>query len=241
MDVCVLSQEGAVLLHRNRQAASAPCLKAVAPYRDGLVVAVECLFTWYWLAALWADEGMPFVLGHALYMKAIYGGKAKNDKSDSHKIAAWLRGGMLPQAYGYPAELRAPRDLPRRRTHLRRKRAELLSHVQKTHSLYNLPESGQKIADKANHTGVAERLADPAVPKPIAGALALITYDAQLLHDLALSLANCQATRRSHPLSMTNRARHRPHPPPRVALRNPSDRPVPKRAGVRFVLPPRHV
>ena len=34
-------------------------------------------FTWYWLADLCAHEGIPFVLGHALYMKAIHGGKAK--------------------------------------------------------------------------------------------------------------------------------------------------------------------
>jgi hypothetical protein len=31
-------------------------------------------------------------------MKAIHGGKATNDKIDSHKIAALLRGGLLPQA-----------------------------------------------------------------------------------------------------------------------------------------------
>jgi hypothetical protein len=31
-------------------------------------------------------------------MKAIHGGKAKNDQIDSHKIATLLRGGMLPQA-----------------------------------------------------------------------------------------------------------------------------------------------
>ena len=29
-------------------------------------------------------------------MKAIHGGKAKNDKIDAHKIAVLLRGGMLP-------------------------------------------------------------------------------------------------------------------------------------------------
>ena len=98
MYVGVLSQEGEILLHRHMQAAPEPFLKAVAPSREGLVVAVECIFTWYWLADLCADEGIPFVLGHALYMTAIHGGKAKNDKIASHKIAALLRGGMLPQA-----------------------------------------------------------------------------------------------------------------------------------------------
>ena len=107
------------------KAAPEPFLKAVAPYRDGLVVAVGCIFTWYWLADLCAAQGMPFVLGHALYMKAMHGGKAKNDKIDSPKIAALLRGGLLPQAYVDPAAMRATRDLLRRRTHLRRKRAAL--------------------------------------------------------------------------------------------------------------------
>jgi transposase len=83
-------------------------------------------------------------------MKAIYGGKAKNDKIDAHKIAVLLRGGMLPQAYVYPAEMRATRDLLRRRMYLTRKRAELLTHVQNTNSQYNLPEIGKKIAYKAN-------------------------------------------------------------------------------------------
>jgi hypothetical protein len=30
-------------------------------------------------------------------MKAIHGGKAKNDRIDAHKVAVILRGGMLPQ------------------------------------------------------------------------------------------------------------------------------------------------
>jgi hypothetical protein len=79
MYVCILSHAGEILSHRNMQAAPEPFLKAVAPYREGLVVAVECLFTWYWLADLCAEQAIPFVLGHALYMKAIHGGKAKND------------------------------------------------------------------------------------------------------------------------------------------------------------------
>ena len=91
------------------KAAPEAFLKAVAPYRDGWVVAVECLFTWYWLADLCADQGIPFVLGHALYMKAMHGGKAKNDKIDSQKIAALRRGGILPQADVYPAQMRATR------------------------------------------------------------------------------------------------------------------------------------
>jgi len=175
MYVCMVSSDGEILLHRNMKAAPEPFLKAVAPYRDGLVVAVECMFTWYGLADLCAAQGIPFVLGHALYIKAIHGGKAKHDKIDSQKITALLRGGMLPQAYVYPAKMRATRDLLRRRTHLMRKRAELLAHVQTNNSQYNLPDIGKKMAYKANREGVAERFDDAAVQKTIEVDLALIT------------------------------------------------------------------
>jgi transposase len=188
MYVCIVNHEGEILLHRNMQAAPEPFLKAVAPYRDRLVVAVECIFTWYWLADLCAAEGISFVLGHALSMKAIHGGKAKNDKIDSQKIAALLRGGLLPQAYVYPAAMRATRDLLRRRTPLMRKRAELLAHVQNTNSQYNLPAIGKKIAYTANREGVAERFADAAVQKTIEVDLALLTYYDELLRDLELSI-----------------------------------------------------
>jgi transposase len=186
MYVCIVNRDGEILMHRNMKAVPEPFLKAIVPYRDNLVVAVECIFTWYWLADLCAQEGIAFVLGHALYMKAIHGGKAKNDKIDSQKIAVLLRGGMLPQAYVYPAPMRATRDLLRRRRHLMRKRAELLAHVQNTNSQYNLPEIGKKIAYKANRDGVAERFTDPAVQKTIEVDLALITYYDELLRDLEL-------------------------------------------------------
>jgi transposase len=121
-------------------------------------------------------------------MKAIHGGKAKHDKIDAHKIAVLLRGGMRPQAYVYPAKMRATRDLLRRRMHLMRKRAELLAHVQNTNSQYNLPEISKKLAYKANRAGMAERFPEPAVHKSITVDLALIdTYD-RLLTDLELDL-----------------------------------------------------
>ena len=71
-----------------------------------------------------------------------------------------------------------------------RKRAELLAHVHNTHSHYNLPEIGRKIAYTANRDGVAEQFADPAVQKTIEVDLALITYDDELLNDLELSIVH---------------------------------------------------
>jgi hypothetical protein len=158
MYLCILDREGATLLHKNSRCSPNDFLRAVEPFRDDLVVAVECIFTWYWLADFCRreGEGIEFVLGHALTMKAIHGGKAKNDRVDALKIATLLRGGMLPQAYVYPPEMRATRDLLRRRLHLVRCRANLLAHTQNTHHQYNLDPPAAKIAYKANREGVAE-------------------------------------------------------------------------------------
>ena len=49
MDVCILDQTGATLWHRNMPATPEALLKAVAPSRAQLVVAAECMLTWYWL------------------------------------------------------------------------------------------------------------------------------------------------------------------------------------------------
>src|SRR5215472_15136610 len=117
----VLDAQGETVLAKTIPASPKAFLQAVGPFRDGLAVACECMFAWYWLADLCLEEKIPFVLGHALYRKATHGGKAKTDKIDAHKIAALLRGGMLPQAYVYPAQMRATRDLLRRRIHLMRK------------------------------------------------------------------------------------------------------------------------
>jgi transposase len=188
MYLCILNQAGETLLHRNMTATPEALLKAIAPSRAQIVLAAECMCTWYWLADLCAEHGIPCVLGPALYMKAMHGGKAKNDKIDAHKIAVLLRGGMLPQASVYPAEMRATRDLLRRRMHLARKRGELLAHVHNTNSQYTLPAIGTKIADKANRDGVAERCADPAVHKSLAVDLALIPYDDALRRDVELTI-----------------------------------------------------
>jgi transposase len=131
---------------------------------------------------------MPFVLGHALSLKAMHGGKATNDTSDAQKIAVVLRGDMLPQASGSPAAMRATRDLLRRRMHLMRKRAELLAHIQNTNSQYHRPEIGKQLASTANREGVAERLPDPAGQQSIEVDLALIDHYDHLLRDVALSV-----------------------------------------------------
>jgi transposase len=167
MYLCILNKEGEVVYHRNIKTNPEAFIQAIQHFRDDIVVAVECMFAWYWLADLCEDEGITFVLGHALYMKAIHGGKSKNDKIDSRKIAGLLRGGLIPQAYVYPRKMRATRDLMRRRNHFMRKRAELFTHTQNTASQYNLPDQLGRIAKPRNRTGMVEKFSHPCVQMSI--------------------------------------------------------------------------
>ena len=108
MYVCILNNKGKVLVHQNIKTDPELFFEIIFPYIDDVAVGVECVFCWYWLADLCAAHKITFVLGHALYMKAIHGGKTKNDKIDSYKIALLLKGGNFPTTYTYPAMARHP-------------------------------------------------------------------------------------------------------------------------------------
>lgn len=188
MHVCVVNQAGETLVHQNLAAGPGRFLALVRPYRQNLVIGVECMFAWYWLSDLCQSEQIPFVLGHALYMKAIHGGKTKNDKIDSEKIARLLRGGMFPQAYAYPKEMRATRDLLRRRMMLMHARAEAIAHVQNTVSQYNLPALAKKLSFAANREGVAEHFSDDSVRRMVSSDLALMDHLDEQLQGIELYL-----------------------------------------------------
>ena len=200
---CILDQSGALLVHRHMPTDPETFLPAGAPYRPGMVGAVECLCPWDWLAALGADAGSPGVLGPALSRKAIQSGKAQQDQLAAQKIAALLRGAMRPQADVSPAQRRATRAWRRRRMPLAHKRAALLAHGQHTHSPSPLPAIGTQIASTANRAGVAERCAEAAVHPRSAVDLALITSYEARLRDVARTIV----TTATHPDAPTRSRR----------------------------------
>ena len=185
MSLCRLHRHGDSLVHRHMPAGPAPLLPAIAPSREDLVVWVACLCPWSWRADLCARAGMPGVLGPALSLPALQGGKATHDTIAAQNIAVLRRGGMLPQASVSPAAMRATRALLRRRVPLTRTRAALLAHIQPPTRQDTLPESGQQLASKAHRDGVAERCPAPAVPKRVAVARALMACYAQCRREVA--------------------------------------------------------
>ena len=76
--VCILNQQGDKLVHQKIGADPLALLQLLEPYIGNVVVGVECMHCWYWVSDFCQTHEINFVLGHALYMKAIHGGKAKN-------------------------------------------------------------------------------------------------------------------------------------------------------------------
>ena len=178
----VLNAKGKTVFEEDLAADPDEFLHAIKPYRKNIVVGCECMFAWYWLADLCEDEKIPFVLGHALYMKHIHGGKAKNDRIDAGKLANMLRGGLFPMAYVYPRAKRQTRDLLRRRSLFVQQRSQLIAHIVNTNSQFNLPPLAKKLSYAGNRSdAIAERFRDPSTQLMIRSDLALIdNYDTQI-------------------------------------------------------------
>ena len=176
MYLCILDHAGNKVLHRNVRAKPHDFLSAIAGFRDDLVVGAECMFTWYWLADLCLEEKIKFILGHALYMKAIHGGKKKDDKLDSEKIARLMRGGTFPLSYVYPSEMRATRDLVRRRMFLVRRRSELLAHVQLMNQQYNHDPFERMLKYAGNRRDVLDRFAESSAQLNVAADLEMVGH-----------------------------------------------------------------
>lgn len=94
-------------------------LVELAPLRDsveGLVV--ESTYNWYWLVDGLMEAGYRVHLANTAAIVQYQGLKYSDDTSDALWLAKLLRLGILPEGYIYPKELRAVRDLLRKRRHL---------------------------------------------------------------------------------------------------------------------------
>jgi transposase len=172
--VVILDREGKVVFAKNLPANPDAFLRAVAPFRDGLLVACECMHCWYWLADTCRDHQINFVLGHAWAMKAVHGCKTKCDRKDAEAIARLLKGGNFPPAYAYPRERRGLRDLLRARLRLVRQRAELYGHVHTARRQANLSPVSSDVKYKTKRDGCTADITDPFVRRRVETHLTLL-------------------------------------------------------------------
>ncbi len=186
MYLCIINSLGEILYHKNHRADAANLLRALRPFREDVVVCAECIYTWYWLADVCADEEIPFVLGHAAAMRMIYGAKTKSDKVDSEKIARLLGAHMIPESYVYPSGMRETRSLLRRRMGLVYTRADYLAHLTCIRQQYNLESLGKNLGRKKNREGILSSFPEGDIARLAEVDLAVVDQLDPILYDLEL-------------------------------------------------------
>ena len=183
MYICVMDRQGKKLVHTNVKNNDFDFfLKLVTPYRHDLTVCCECMFGWYWLADACQAAGLTFVLAHALYVKAIHGGKNKNDRVDSEKLTHLLRSNLIPPAHVYPSEKRPLRALLRQRISFVWQRAHLLARIQSHQLAHNRATTRRSVRTVWAET-VLKTEAHPVWQLALQNDLAMVAhYDQQIGH-----------------------------------------------------------
>ena len=63
--VCIINLASEIMIHQKIAACPDALMKLVQPYIGNVVIGVECMHCWYWVAD-WCDEqGVDFILRHA--------------------------------------------------------------------------------------------------------------------------------------------------------------------------------
>ena len=154
--VTVVSDEQDRVLYNKRLPNDLPTiLRAFEPHRSGLQgIAVESTFNWYWLVDGLMEAGYKVHLVNTNAVRVYDGLKFTDDEDDARHLAHLLRLGILPTGYIYPKELRAVRDLARKRAQLVR---------QRTVQILSLENLAQRNAGKILSNRKVEELDEPAI------------------------------------------------------------------------------
>ena len=191
MYVCIMDRAGKKYLHQNMPCNFETFLLRVEPWYRRMAVGVEAMYSYYWLFDACVDAAIPFYLGHPYYMKSIHGGKKKNDRIDSKKIADLMRANHLPIGYPYPKEMRATRDLLRRRHRLVRLRGECYTHIQNTFSQHGILDvNHNSVKAKKTRRELMQRFDDPELQSTIETDLDLIDFCDPKIRKLEIQILN---------------------------------------------------
>ncbi len=127
----ILNEDRKRIMRRKLENNPALILNFWEPYKADLVgIAVESTFNWYWLIDLLQENGYRMHLANPAAMQKYKGLKHADDNHDAFWLAELLLLGILPEGYIFPKELRALRDLLRKRQHFVRVRTGLILSLQ---------------------------------------------------------------------------------------------------------------
>ncbi len=123
--VCIIDDDERVLTNTKVSSDIGSVLTVLQEYSpDNVKIVAESTFNWDWLVDGLRDQGYSIILAHTLGMHAITYAKVKTDRRDARTLAKLLRGGMIPEAYACPKEIRDVRDILRSRWNLVADRAK---------------------------------------------------------------------------------------------------------------------
>ena len=127
--VVVTDEEDRIIFQKRLANKLNEILASLAPHKEETVgVVIESTYNWYWLVDGLQDAGYQVHLANPSAIKKYEGLKFSGDFADAAYLAHLLRLGLLPEGYIFPRELRAVRDLARKRMQLVRCRtAQILS------------------------------------------------------------------------------------------------------------------
>ncbi len=127
----ILDQDRKRIMRRKLENNPAAILSFWEAYKPDLVgIVVESTYNWYWLVDLLQDNGYRAHLANTAGIQKYSGLKHVDDNHDAFWLAELLLLGILPEGYIFPKELRALRDLLRKRMHFVRVRTALLLSLQ---------------------------------------------------------------------------------------------------------------
>ena len=132
-------------------------LAALAPHREGTIGAVvESTYNWYWLVDGLMDAGYKVHLANPSAIKKYEGLKYSGDFADAAYLAHLLRLGLLPEGYIFPRELRAIRDLSRKRMQLVHCRTAQILSIENI----MMRETGGRMSGEKIKTLTAEKVSE---------------------------------------------------------------------------------
>jgi transposase len=149
-----------------------------APLGSDHQAVVESTAGWYWLNDLLEDHGIPLVLAHAKYLKAISYAKVKTDKVDSHTLATLLRMNLIPRAHKISRELRDIRDVMRARLRFVQRRTRCIVSVHTIGRKFNCDEE----------IVIEHQTIPDVLPAPYRLQMQLLYRQIALLHEQILTL-----------------------------------------------------
>ena len=127
----IIDEQDRVVYERRLRNDLPTVLQQLSPYREHLTaLAVESTYNWYWLVDGLMEAGYSVKLVNTTAVTVYAGLKYTNDEHDARHLAHLLRLGVLPEGYIYPKELRAVRDLLRKRSQLVRHRTMQILSIQ---------------------------------------------------------------------------------------------------------------